>query len=159
MPLFIVALLVALGFGWFVRHETHAPAPSPATMSPARADGWAEACRERLAYAAAEFARGDACAGSVAVSALPSGVAYVEYDGRGEDGASYQVAVTEEPDEPGQAPGWHGAPGCRGYDRGFEVVRHDHGRLARVYASGGSRGLAFARTFEAAADFCVERAE
>ena len=58
----------------------------------------------------------------------------------------------------GEEPGWVGAPGCKGYDRGFETVRHENGRLARVYASGG-RGLAFAQAFESPTNFCVERAQ
>jgi len=161
MPVLIVLLLGLFGVGVLVEERANEKPNAHAALAVApTGPAWARACAFQLSAAAAGFARGAGCAGATAtVSTLPSGVPYVELSLAGEEGASYQVAVTEEPQEPGDTAGWHGAPGCKGYDRGFEVVRHEHGRLARVYASGGARSLEFARAFESAADFCVERAK
>jgi hypothetical protein len=165
MPILIIVLALFCGLGFFLRGNEHEPhrASQAAIVEPARMEAapaaWTDACRDRLQAATSEFApQGCAGPGAVTVSLLPSGVPYVEYALHGADGSDYGVAITEEPQNPGETSGWHGAPGCRGYDHAFEVVRHDNGRLARVSAN-GDRGLEFARAVEAAADFCVEQAQ
>jgi hypothetical protein len=168
MPILVLVLSALFGLG-YVAHEELLKmkaewTAAEATVAPDPGPSWARACSARLVEAADDFERlapAGGCRGEATIARLPSGVAYVEYNLHRPDGSEYQVAVTEEPQHEGdgERTGWHGAPGCRGYDHGFEVVRHENGRLARVYASGGGPALEFARAFEAAADFCVERAQ
>ena len=149
------------GVGYYNRE----PAPSavavrveqPATMG-ADHSPWARACEARLAEAVREFeaAAGFTCTpGTVSISTLSSGVDYVEYTRAADDGV-FQVAITEEPDDAITA-GWHGAPGPHGYSRGFEVIRHEHGRLGTVSAR-SAQGFLFAQHMEPAANFCIEQA-
>jgi hypothetical protein len=165
MPIIVLVLLGLCGLGFFAHEEmkTHVEVTVERVTPPPSADpSWASACQQRLLEAADDFDRlapAPGCHGDATISQLPSGVVYVEYSLHRPDGTDYQVAVTEEPQNEGERTGWHGAPGCKGYEHGFEVVRHENGRLARVYASSGGPALEFARAFEAAADFCVERAK
>jgi hypothetical protein len=161
MPILLLVLFAVFGVGYFARQELRGrPVPAAvATIAPAHTE-WARACQARLAEVARDFevdATTPCHPGHTTITTLPSGVDYVEYSLRAPDGSVYQVTVTEEPQNAGEPSGWRGAPGCRGSYREFEVVRHDNGRLALVHAE-SPRGLEFAKSFEPAANFCIEEA-
>jgi hypothetical protein len=163
MPLLLV-FLALFGVGWFARDELRArpvtTIATTATIAPAHG-AWAASCQAQLQEATARFERdaGLGCgAGEVTVTTLPSGVDYVEYHLLAADGSTFQIHVTEEPQNQGEPTGWRGAPCRDAYDRPFQVVRHDHGRLALV-SSQGPEGFRFAQLVEGAADFCIEEAE
>jgi hypothetical protein len=159
MPVLIFIVCALFGVGFFAREELRErpAAVIRPTIAPAHS-AWARACEARLQQAARDFeatARTGCRPGSVAISTLPSGVDYVEYQLTSPEGALYTVTVTEEPQNPGEPTGWRGAPGCRGSYDNFEAVRHDNGRLALIQAR-GPRGFHFAQSFEPVTNFCVE---
>lgn len=164
MPVLIFLFLALFGVGYLTQHcptsEPQVVVTEPASIAPEHAP-WARACETRLAEAARAFeaSAGFGCTpGEVTVSTLASGVEYVEYSLQTADGAVYQVAITEEPDDTSSGPRWAGAPGCHGYNHGFQVVRHDHDRLGTVSAT-GPEGFRFAQHMESAANFCIEQAQ
>ena len=164
MPILIVVLAALFGVGYFAQHEWQAMPRSPGVTitevevvpPPSR---WALGCKARLEAAAREFDKlvpgcNAATPSRVEIDRLPSGAEYVEYFKRTADGVGYQVTVTEEPQNDGEKTGWQGAPGCRGFEKGVDVVRHDNGHLAHVFSDGSA--MAFSSIFQGAVDFCVE---
>ena len=120
---------------------------------------WALGCQARIEDATRKFEAlvdPTGTPGEVEVTRLSSGVEYIEYNLRTSDGTSYQITVTEEPQNPGEEKGWQGAPTCKNYGHGLDVVRHENGHLARVFAGSGGRALDFGRFVQGATDACID---
>jgi hypothetical protein len=182
MPLLLVVLLAVFGVGYFAHEGWQWKAPSVACpyaadsddgvevsapdvdveadeVAPAPASPWALGCQAKIEEATRKFedlVEPGIVPGEVEVTRLPSGAEYIEYNLRTSDGTYYQITVTEEPQNPGEAKGWQGAPTCKNQGHGLDVVRHENGHLARVFAGAGGRALDFGRFVESATDACIE---